>query len=117
MRNKKEVRLSPHHRFVIALHSLDGVCKTALPTGPSEKRCPKLTWEGKWDTFSSPVCGQDARNCATSSDFASIAGRFLCSPDCVAEREGFAQSHLAQVPMNTTLGDNNRCLCGLQAHS
>src|SRR5207245_1640791 len=34
-----------------------------------------------------------------------------------AEREGFSQSRLAQVPLNTTLGDNNQYLCGLQALS
>ncbi len=35
----------------------------------------------------------------------------------LAERVGFAQSHLAQVPMNTTLADNSQCSCGLQALS
>jgi hypothetical protein len=35
----------------------------------------------------------------------------------MAEGEGFAQGHLAQGPMNTTLGDSNQGLCGLQALS
>jgi hypothetical protein len=30
-------------------------------------------------------------------------GRFLCCPDCVAEREGFYYHRYLQVPMNTTL--------------
>jgi hypothetical protein len=35
----------------------------------------------------------------------------------LTEREGFSRDHLAQTAVNTTLGDNNQCLCGLQAHS
>jgi hypothetical protein len=47
--------LSPHHRFVIALRSPDGVFETGLPMGPSEKRATKLACGVKRDTFSSPV--------------------------------------------------------------
>jgi hypothetical protein len=48
----------------------------------------------------------------------------LCNSLCwmeltsnLAERGGFAQGHLAQVLMNTTLSDNIQCLCGVQALS
>jgi hypothetical protein len=33
---------------------------------------------------------------------------FLCNPDCVAEREGFAQRHLPQAPMNAAEQDHEK---------
>jgi hypothetical protein len=62
-------RLSPHHRFVIALRSPDGVFETGLPTGPSEKRGTKLACRVKLDSFSSPVCEQNLQNCGDFSRF------------------------------------------------
>jgi hypothetical protein len=41
--NAYEVKaLSPHHRFVIALHSPDGVAETGLCVWPPEKSARKL---------------------------------------------------------------------------
>jgi SAM-dependent methyltransferase len=47
--------LSPHHRFVIALHSPGGVDETGLPQCPSEKKPRKLAREIQRDIFSGPV--------------------------------------------------------------
>jgi hypothetical protein len=47
--------LSPHHRFVIALHSPDGVVETGLRICPPEKNAPKLACGVQRDTFSGPV--------------------------------------------------------------
>ena len=37
------------------------------------------------------------------SDTCGDADRFLCHPDCVAEREGFYYRRYLQVPVNPTL--------------
>jgi hypothetical protein len=47
--------LSPHHRFVIALHSPGGVDETRLPQCPSEKKPRELVREIQRDIFSGPV--------------------------------------------------------------
>jgi len=44
--------LSPHHRFVIALHSPDGVVETGLCARPPEKNARKLAGGVRGDTFS-----------------------------------------------------------------
>jgi hypothetical protein len=56
--------LSPHHRFVIALHSPDGVFETGLLGCPAEKNAAKLACSVEQDTFSSPVSERELRNCA-----------------------------------------------------
>jgi len=47
--------LSPNHRFVIALHSLDGVVESGLRVCPPEKKAVKLGCAVQRDTFSGPV--------------------------------------------------------------
>jgi len=47
--------LSPHHRFVIALHSLDGVAETGLCVCRPEKNARKPGRRVRWRTFSSAV--------------------------------------------------------------
>jgi len=47
--------LSPNHRFVIALHSPDGVLETGLRVCPPEKKAVKLGYAVQRDTFSGPV--------------------------------------------------------------
>jgi hypothetical protein len=47
--------LSLYHRFVIALHSPDGVFETGLLGCPPEKKAAKLAGEIEQDTFSGPV--------------------------------------------------------------
>jgi len=47
--------LSPRHRFVIALHSPDGVFETGLLVCPPEKKAAKLAGSNEQDTFSGPL--------------------------------------------------------------
>jgi hypothetical protein len=49
--------LSPHHRFLIALHSPYGVVETGLLGCPPEKNAAKLTCSVQQRTFSGPVLG------------------------------------------------------------
>jgi hypothetical protein len=51
---QKSSPLSPHHRFVIALHSPDGVFETGLLICPPEKKAMKLAFVFEQGTFSSP---------------------------------------------------------------
>ncbi len=54
--NAYEVKaLSPHHRFVIALHSPGGVAETGLRVCPPEKNARKLAREVRLATFSGAV--------------------------------------------------------------
>jgi len=54
--NAYEVKaLSPHHRFVIALHSPGGVAETGLRVCPPEKNVRKLAREVRLATFSGAV--------------------------------------------------------------
>jgi hypothetical protein len=52
---RKVKSLSPNHRFVIALHSPDGVVETGLLVCPAEKKAVKLDCGVRWDTFAGPV--------------------------------------------------------------
>ena len=93
--------LSPHHRLVIALHSPDGVAETGLCVCPPEKSATKLAARGS--TGHSLRCGLKARPTEFrrfSTILASNAARFLCNPDCVAEREGFNSLLFAPTRMN-----------------
>src|ERR1035441_746730 len=47
--------LSPHDRFVIALHSPDRVVETGLLVCPPEKKAAKLASSNEQDTFSGPL--------------------------------------------------------------
>jgi hypothetical protein len=47
--------LSPHDRFVIALHSPDGAAESGLCVCPPEKSARKLAFGVRLDTFSSAV--------------------------------------------------------------
>ena len=54
--NAYEVKaLSPDHRFVIALHSPDGVAETGLRECPPEKNARKLARDVQRATFSGAV--------------------------------------------------------------
>jgi hypothetical protein len=52
---QKSSSLSPHDRFVIALHSPDRVVETGLLVCPPEKKAAKLASSNEQDTFSGPV--------------------------------------------------------------
>src|ERR1022692_494617 len=62
-------RISPHIDFsshcIRLMKSLEPDCKWAL----QRKRAVEVAWVVKWDTFSSPVCGKDSRNCAHFEQF------------------------------------------------
>ena len=47
--------LSLYHRFVITLHSPDGVFETGLLGCPPEKKAAKLAGSNEQDSFSGPV--------------------------------------------------------------
>src|SRR5438105_14951872 len=87
-RADKVKSLSPHHRFVIALHSPDAVVETGLSLCPAQKNARKLAgfdWTLPPVLFAGKTCGI----AAMFSDSCSNVARFLCNPDCVAERVGF----------------------------
>ena len=54
---------SPHHRFVIAWYSPDGVIQTGLRMEPPEKKTPLPAYGAQRATFSSPVSEEELRNC------------------------------------------------------
>src|ERR1017187_6562356 len=85
--------LSPHDRFVIALHSPDRVVETGLLVCPPEKKGCKSLPAAMSRTLS-PVRFERKR-CGIapiSRNFKSNPGGFLCTSDCVAEGEGFELS-------------------------
>ena len=55
---------SPHHRFLIALHSPDGVAETGLLGCAPEKKAAKLDYSIEHKPFSGPVLGQELQDCA-----------------------------------------------------
>ena len=61
--------LSPHHRFVIAVHSPEGVFETGLLGCPSEKKAAKLPDSVNRDIFSNPVSKLESRNSAHFPQF------------------------------------------------
>ena len=73
---KVKARTSPHHRFVIALHSPGGVVETGLLMCPSEKKAPNIASGVQRDTFSSPVFQQNVRNCGHFARFSEECWRF-----------------------------------------
>jgi hypothetical protein len=79
---------SPYHRFVIALHSPDGVVETGLFISPSEKKPAKRS-DGDAQTLS-PV--QFERNnseiAPISGKFQSNPGGFLCISNCLVALPG-----------------------------
>ena len=91
--NAYEVKaLSPHHRFVIALHSPKRVAETGLCVRPPEKNAGKPACG--FDGTLSPVlfAGKTCGIAAIFSDSCSNVARFLCNPDWVAERLRFEPS-------------------------
>src|ERR1017187_1906847 len=67
--------LSPHDRFVIALHSPDRVVETGLLGCPPEKKAAKLAGSNEQDTFSGPVCARELRNCGDFLGFSEECSR------------------------------------------
>jgi hypothetical protein len=78
--------LSPHHRFVIAVHSPHAVGEIGLCLCRPEKSARKLACGIR--RALSPVLfeGKTCRIAAIFNDSCSNAALFLCNPDCVAER-------------------------------
>jgi hypothetical protein len=81
--------VSPNHRLVIALVSPNGAFETGLPIGSSEKSATKLSTRKSVTLSPVRFASKILRIAAISRDFPRNAARFLCSSDCVAEREGF----------------------------
>jgi hypothetical protein len=91
--------LSPHRRFVIALHSPDRVTETGLRVSPLEKARSIDAIRSRAVTFDGPLSpvrfkGKTCRIAAIFNDSCNNAALFLCTPDCVAEREGFEHPSL-----------------------
>ena len=98
---KRESHLSPDHRFVIALHSPDGVVETGLLNRPTEKKVTKPACNIEGDILSSPV--RWAIYCEIRALLAYFEARgadFLCTPDCVAERASRANPSPREFPAN-----------------
>src|SRR3981081_4476906 len=89
---QKSRPLAPHHRFLIAMHSPNGVVKTGLRVCPPEKEARKLREELR-TRFSLVRFERKNRGIAAiSRDFQDNAGRFLCTSDLLVEREEFELS-------------------------
>src|SRR5260370_39149406 len=91
-------------------------CKT--PTSPIEKLIPNnwiLALTARTWAFQNCMSLIRRTKHVPESGFRSPGNFFILNK--LAERVGFSRDHLAQTAVNTTLGDNNQCLCGLQAHS
>jgi len=90
---QKSRPLSPHHRFVIAMHSPDGVLESGLLGCLPEKKVRKPACRIGQDTFSGPLCVKDSRNYRPIRAISQrIAGCFLCTSDSMAERKTFEPS-------------------------
>jgi hypothetical protein len=92
--------LSPHHRFVIVVHSPDGIVKTGLRVTLQRKR-PQTLPLGLRGTFS-PV-RFERRNCEITgvfSQFSKESSRFLCDLDCMAERAVLCEPFSGRFPAN-----------------
>ncbi len=89
MLRAKVKSLSPDDRLVIALHSPDRVAKLDCVSALRRKR--PQTMSAEFGKPLSPVRLKDESRtlAAISSDFQGKASGFLCSADCMAEREGF----------------------------
>jgi hypothetical protein len=81
--------LSPNHRFVIALHSPDGVFETGLRMCHSREKRSKARLRGPAGHFLQSGLTAKPAQLPISRDFQRNAAGFLCVPDCVAERVGF----------------------------
>jgi hypothetical protein len=80
-------------RLLIAWHSPNALLKTGLRTRPPEKAGTVTPFSGEQCVFSSPVCRANiAKNGHVSRISGQGAAEFLCTSDCVAEREGFELS-------------------------
>jgi len=81
------------------MESLKPDCACAL-----QRKWPQ-TLPAEFGGILSPVQFKDESRAiaAISSDFQRNAARFLCNPDCVAERVGFEYRRYLQLPVNPTL--------------
>src|SRR5450755_4742224 len=73
---QKSRPLSPHHRFVIAMHSPDGVLESGLLGCLPEKKVRKPACRIGQDTFSGPLCVKDSRNYGQFERFHKNCGLF-----------------------------------------
>ena len=79
--NDHEVKaLSPHHRFVIALHSPDRFDETGPGVCRPEKNGRRADCGVRRATFSSAVWRQDLRNCGNFSQFWRECSRVSLQP-------------------------------------
>jgi hypothetical protein len=90
---QKSRPLSPHHRFVIAMHSPDGVLESGLLGCLPEKKVAKAClqdWAGHF--LRSALRERFAQLRPIRAIFTRIAGCFLCTSDSMAERKEFEPS-------------------------
>jgi hypothetical protein len=79
--------LSPHHRFVIALHSPYEVAETGLRGCPPEKKAAKAHSLSSTDRFLQCGFGEIIAELRRfSAVFPGLSPGFLYVPDCVAEQ-------------------------------
>jgi len=82
--------LGSNPRLVIALHSPNALLKTGLRMCPPEKSRDSTASNAEQSVFRSPVFSRNNREIrALFAYFGAKRAEFLCSSDCVAEREGF----------------------------
>ena len=87
--------------------------ETGLQAGPPEKKTAKLADGMEEDTFSVPVCERESAELRRFVvNFRDNPGRFLCTADCMAEREGFNYLRFPQVMLKLTDSDITQCSCG-----
>ncbi len=86
-------------RFLVVFHSPTGMAETGLLACRSEKtggvsRCSANTK----DFLCSGLTMKTSELAGISRDFRGTSSGFLCTPDCVAEKEGFYYRRYLQVP-------------------
>jgi hypothetical protein len=105
-------------RFLVVFHSPTGMAETGLLARRSEKkgrasRCKPNTKHFLW----SGLTMKTSELARISRDFRGTTSGFLCTSDCLAEREGFYYRRYLQVVVTPTVSDLTLCLCGCLAHA
>ena len=82
--------LGSNPQLMIALHSPNALLKTGLRMCPPEKSRDSTASNAEQSVFRSPVLSRNNREIrALFAYFGAKRAEFLCSSDCVAEREGY----------------------------
>jgi hypothetical protein len=96
--------LSPHDRFVIALHSPGGVDETGLPQCHLEKKRQKLAREIQRDIFSGPVLARKPWYCGDFQRFAGECSLVSLQPRLYGGARGLS---LTLLRLNSLLTGKN----------